>query len=94
VPLHLTDTPPAILSEQQLAERWHVDVKTLLHWQAIGWGPPAAKLCRGDNSPLTYKAADVLEHEAQAWQRAGEVQDYRTRRHAERRAKIAVPDES
>jgi hypothetical protein len=82
LPLHLTDTPPSILSEAQLAERWHIDVKTLLHWQAIGWGPEAFKLCRGENSPLAYHASDVLEHEAAARQRACETRQRRTRQKA------------
>lgn len=54
------DMMPAHLTQQDLATRWSVSVRTLERWRADGYGPPWLAL-RGS---VRYCLSDVLAFEA------------------------------
>ena len=53
----------ALLTPAQVAERWHMDAKTLSNWRVKGRGPAYLKLGEGRNTRVLYREEDVAAFE-------------------------------
>jgi hypothetical protein len=53
--------PSNLLSEQDLADRWQITVKTLRNWRSNKKGPPFIRIA----SRVWYSLADVYTYEQQ-----------------------------
>ncbi len=56
----LQPSAPALLTAEELAERWRMKPRSFERWRQIGYGPPWLKM-RGH---ILYRLSDVLEFEA------------------------------
>lgn len=52
-----------MLTPDELAARWRMNVKTLSNWRAYGRGPRFLKLGIGRNTRVLYPESDVLDYE-------------------------------
>lgn len=54
------------LTPSDLAERWHMEVKTLSNWRNLGRGPAYVKLGQGKTTRVLYPQEAVLAYEQAA----------------------------
>ena len=59
----------ALLTTEQLAERWGMEPGSLENWRREKKGPVSIKLGEGDRSPVRYRLADVEKFEKESEQR-------------------------
>lgn len=52
-----------LLTPQQLAERWNINVGTLKNWRIKGKGLPFLKMGEEKRSRIMYRESDVIEFE-------------------------------
>lgn len=52
-----------LLTPQEVASRWRVDVKTLSNWRVKGRGPHFVKLGEGRNTRVLYRPEDIEAYE-------------------------------
>lgn len=52
-----------LLTPQEVANRWRVDVKTLSNWRVKGRGPQFVKLGGGRNTRVLYRPEDIEAYE-------------------------------
>lgn len=53
-----------MLTPLALADRWHIDVKTLSNWRIAGKGPSFVKVGVGRNGKVLYRLDDI-----EAWEK-------------------------
>jgi hypothetical protein len=59
-------TSDTLLTEQQLAERWHVSQRTLRRWRSTAKLPAHIRIGHPVVGRVLYRLADVLVFEKQA----------------------------